>query len=183
VGPKALQSNSVAKFKKFTKELFRVPSNDVDCTVTANANKEYLRQSEVKTGLTNMGIETGNKFKTQMSKLKTLKLFYDFVRNDPRMASWPVAAHKQGWRQEAAAAAQEPVGNLLVEEQRRHQDPVPAVHWHRSACGHPIRCVASGAGEPHHILDRQYSHGASAKAFQGLKILVVGACMRLRPSD
>jgi hypothetical protein len=96
VGPEALEYNNVAQFEKSKKEVFRVPSKDMDCTATANANTEYLRQSEVETWLTNMGVETGNKFKTQMSKLKTLKLFYEFVRNDPRMASWPVAAHKDG---------------------------------------------------------------------------------------
>jgi hypothetical protein len=89
VGHEALEC--VAElFDKFKNEVFRVPSKDVDCTVTATANKEYLRNSDVETWLQQMGVETGNKFKTQMSKLKTLKLFFDFIQNDPRMELWMV---------------------------------------------------------------------------------------------
>jgi hypothetical protein len=63
VGHEALEC--VAElFDKFKNEVFRVPSKDVDCTVTATANKEYLRNSEVETWLQQVGVETGNKFKT-----------------------------------------------------------------------------------------------------------------------
>ena len=87
---------NVEKFEKFRKEVFRVPSKDMDCTIIANAQKEYLRSSDVEAWLTEMGVKTGNKYQTQMSKLKTLKHFYDFVCKDPRTQDWRVAAHKDG---------------------------------------------------------------------------------------
>jgi hypothetical protein len=92
--PAELVYNNVEKFETFRKEVFRVSSKDMDCTVTANVQKEYLRQSEVEAWLTDMGVKTGNKFQTQMSKLKTLKHFYDFVCKDKRMEEWGVVAHK-----------------------------------------------------------------------------------------
>jgi hypothetical protein len=91
-----LVCHNAEKVETFKKEVLRVPSKDVDCTVTANAEKEYLRSSDVEAWLNDMGVKTGNKFQTQMSKLKTLKLFYDFVCKDPRMEDWRVAAHKDG---------------------------------------------------------------------------------------
>ena len=43
---------NVEKFEKFRKEVFRVPSKDMDCTIIANAQKEYLRSSDVEAWLT-----------------------------------------------------------------------------------------------------------------------------------
>jgi hypothetical protein len=91
-----LVCHSAEKFEKFKKEVFRVPSKDMDCTATAIAQKEYLRSSDVEAWLKDMGVKTGNKFQTQMSELKTPRLIYDFVCKDPRMKDWRVAAHKDG---------------------------------------------------------------------------------------
>ena len=43
--------NNVEKFEIFRKEVFRVPSKDRNCTVTANAQKEYLQSSDVEAWL------------------------------------------------------------------------------------------------------------------------------------
>jgi hypothetical protein len=94
--PAELEYNNVEKFEIFRKEVFRVPSRDRNCTVTANAQKEYLQSSDVEAWLKDMGVATGNKFATQMCKLKALKHFYDFVRTYPKMAAWKVAANIHG---------------------------------------------------------------------------------------
>jgi hypothetical protein len=51
-------------FDNFKNEVFRVPTKDVDCSVTATADLEYLRNSDVEAWQQQMGVETGNKFKT-----------------------------------------------------------------------------------------------------------------------
>jgi hypothetical protein len=174
VGHEALEY-SLPLFEKFKKEVFRVPSKDVDCTVIVNADKEYLRNSDVETWLKDMDVESGNKFKTQMSKLKALKIFYDFIRNDSRMASWKVDGKLLLRKNPLAIFLLKGNGVNKNQYQEMSGILVPA----------DTPCAVSHLDQANIIIYWivNIRMQRPRKGIPSAKRLVVGACMRLRPSS